>query len=109
MRENIITVLIVIGVVFGLYTYAKAQIPTSSISDDCSTAYVNATNPMGSVDTSEYSSIQINQAILRATTDEAGLRQRIAQDDVTLGLFYPLKQAIAQCMTNQQSNQSNAT
>jgi len=111
MNRALILILGLIGVLL-LSNVIKswAQIPTSYISSDCSTAYVNSINPStNQVDTSTYSSAQINAAIAMAQTAENKLRQQIAQDDVTIDLYLPLQYGIAECLANQQSNQANAS
>ena len=95
MKKLIFTA--IIGIAFGLWlvkSLAQA-IPTSTISADCTTAYVSATN----TDSGQWTSGEINRQIDVATQDEINLRQKLVQDDVTLGLYVPLQQEIAQCVT----------
>ena len=96
----------IIGITFGLWLVKSlAQVvPTSTISADCTTAYVSATN----TDSGQWTSGEINRQIGVATQDEINLRQKLVQDDVTLGLYVPLQQAISACLSAQ-ANSVNAT
>jgi len=99
MRNFMFGISFIVVLLFGVKAFC--QIPSSSISSDCSSAQVNAINPYtGSTDRSTYTYAQINQAIRIANADRNIKSQGIAQDDVTLGLYLPLQQAIQSCLSN---------
>ena len=107
-KEIILSIIIFISALISVKAFC--QIPSSSVSDDCKIAYVNAINPnTGSTDTSTYTSAQINKAISTAQYDETIKRQAIAQDDVTLGLYIPLQQAIQSCINATTNSTVNGT
>ena len=105
MKKLIFTA--IIGITFGLWlvkSLAQA-VPTSTISADCTTAYVSATN----TDSGQWTSGEINRQIAVATQDEINLRQKLVQDDVTLGLYLPLQQAISQCIAQLNATSNSIT
>ena len=102
--KKLLAVIVIVALVFAVRVFAQS-IPTSTLSTDCTTAYVSATN----TDSGQWTSGEINQQIAVATQDEINLRQKLVQDDVTLGLYVPLQMAITQCIAQQNAQTNSVT